>query len=276
MVKILRLVSLSVLSFYTRVQIYFDSLHMLHSFVFNLGFYYLFQYYLDLGSNYDQCDDEEEVEGATGIEPGYLSMNSAAFEEKTDYTKMSLAPPPPSDDLKCSEKEKLIVDLKPSKKDSDTEERYVNFDLTKKNAAKDRLKNKQQDVEAQPLIHNIDEIQTRDSPGRRKRQKNGSPVRLNTQAEVHGNDDSDSGHESFAPGSSPDKIDENDGYLSPKSMNCQDVPMFEVNGLTPTKGSNSKNIGNGQARLISSGYNYNDFPPPDYRAVMEEATETNV
>jgi hypothetical protein len=177
--------------------------------------------------------------------------------------------------MKSSDTDKLIVDLKRSKKEEDEEERYVNFDLTKKNAAKDRLKNKQQDLEVQPLIHNVDEIQTRDSPGRRKRLVNGSPVRLNTQAEVHGNDDSDSGHESFAPGSSPDKTEENDGYLSPKSLTMQDVPMFEVNGITPTKGGNSKNVGNGKARLLSDGYNFNDFPPPDYRAVME-STETNV
>ncbi|XP_045205164.2 vascular endothelial growth factor receptor 1-like isoform X2 [Mercenaria mercenaria] len=232
------------------------------------------QYYLDLGCHFDG-EDDETVEGATGVEPGYLSMNSMAIEEPTDYTKMSLAPPPPTGNVKSSETEKLVVDLKRNKKDSDTEERYVNFDLTKKNAAKDRLKNKQQDIEVQPLIHNVDEVQTRDSPGR-KRRKNGSPIRLNTQAEVHGNEDSDSGHESFAPGSSPDKIDENDGYLSPKSMNMQDVPVFEMNGITPTKGSNSKNVGNGQARLLSSGYNFNDLQPPDYRAVMEEATETNV
>lgn len=235
----------------------------------------VFQYYLDLGCNFDG-DDEECTEGATGYEPGYLSMNSMAIEEPTDYTKMSLAPPPPTDQpqpldsMKTSDTEKLIVDLKRSKKDEDVEERYVNFDLTKKNAAKDRLKNKQQEFEVQPLIHNVDEIQTRDSPGRRKRHINGSPVQLNTQAEVHGNDDSDSGHESFAPGSSPDKMEENDGYLSPRSMNMQDVPMFEMNGITPSKGSNSKNVGNGKAR-----YNFNDFPPPDYRAVME-STETNV
>lgn len=226
---------------------------------------------MDLGGHYD---DEDEVEGATGFEPGYLSMNSMAIDQPTDYTSMSLAPPPPTGDCKSNDAEKLRVDLKGNKKDSDSEERYVNFDLTKKNAAKDRLKNKQNDFEVQPLIHNVDEVQTRDSPGRRRRQDNGSPVKLNTQAEVHSNDDSDSGHESFAPGSSPDKIDDNDGYLSPKSM--QEAQLFEMNGLSATKGANPKSVGNGQARLISSGYNYNDLPPPDYRAVMDDATETNV
>lgn len=237
-------------------------------------FYFSFQYYLDLGCNYSG-DDDGELEGATGFEPGYLSMNSMAFEEQTDYTKMSPAPPPP-EDVKLCENEKLIVDLKQSKKDEAEEERYVNFDLTKKNAAKDRMKNRQQDIEVQPLIHNVDETQTRDSPGRR-RHKNGSPLRLNTQAEIQRNDDSDSGHESFAPGSSPEKLDENDGYLSPKSLTVSsEVPSYEMNGISSSKGGNPKRVGNGQARLLSDSYNYNDLPPPDYRAVMEQAHETNV
>ncbi|KAL4230476.1 hypothetical protein ACF0H5_010858 [Mactra antiquata] len=232
------------------------------------------QYYLDLGCNYS-LDGDDEVEGASGFEPGYLSMNSMSLEGTTDYTKMSPAPPPP-EDLKSCESDKLIVDLKKSKKDEAEEERYVNFNLTKKNAAKDRLKNQQHDIEVQPLIHNVDETRVRDSPGRR-RQKNGSPLRLNTQAEIHGNDDSDSGHESFAPGSSPEKMDDNDGYLSPKSLIVStDVPTYEMNGISSPKGGNSKKIGNGQVRLLSDSYNYNDLQPPDYRAVMDEAHETNV
>jgi hypothetical protein len=230
---------------------------------------------LDLGENYDH-DDEEMVEGATGTEPGYLSMNSMAIEPQTDYTKMSPAPPPP-DDEKTAGNEKLVVDLRRNK--DDEEERYVNFDLTKKNAAKDRLKNKQNSIEVQSLIHNVDENLIRDSPGRRKKQNNsnGTALRLNTNVDTNKKgDDSDSGHESFAPGSSPDKIDENDGYLSPKSVNIQEVPMFEINGISATKGGNSTKVGNGQVRSVSSGYNYIDVPPPDYRAVMEESVETNV
>jgi len=223
------------------------------------------QYYLDLG-------DEFECEGATGgVEPGYLSMNSMALEEPTDYTKMSPAPPPPGG----PEDEKLCVDLSGKKKsDMDAEERYVNFDLTKKNAAKDRNKSKQNEIEVQPLLHNVDERMIRDSPGRR-RHRHGSPTRLSggITLDSPANEDSDSGHESFAPGSSPDKCDENDGYLSPRSM--QDVPLLPLNGVGPKSGS-QKSASNGQVRGGSNNkYRYSDLPPPDYRAVME-ANETNV
>lgn len=202
-------------------------------------------------------------------------MTSMNLNEPTDYTKMSLAPPPPSN-------EKLVVDLKSAdKKKSEDDERYVNFDFAKKNAAKDRLANKRNDFEVQPLIHNVDETLVRDSPGRRRKPKNGSPTRVTggTQ-DVNRNEDSDSGHESFAPGSSPDKCDENDGYLSPKSMNVQEIPMFEINGITPKPNSPTKNVGNGQAKAlpknVNGKYNYHDLPPPDYRAVMESAVESNV
>ncbi|WAQ97904.1 VGFR1-like protein [Mya arenaria] len=202
-------------------------------------------YYLDLGGG----ADEDELEGATGETPGYLSMNSMAIEEPTDYTKMLPAPPPPLDIDDSSEK--LIVDLN-SKKMSDAEERYVNFDLTKKNAVSGRMKNKRNDFEVQPLIHNVDETQIRDMPGR-QRQKNGSPNRLsngNTR-DVQSNDDSDSGHESFAPGSSPEKCDDNDGYLSPKSMNMQDIPLLEINGIG-SKTSTQKGATNG--KLLSDNH----------------------
>lgn len=233
----------------------------------------MFQYYLDLGTNYGPEDEDVLLEeGASGYEPGYLSMNSMALNEPTDYTKMSLAPPPP-------ESEKLIVDLKQAdNKKSEDDERYVNFDFAKKNAAKDRLAQRQNDFEVQPLIHNVDETQFRESPGRRRKMKNGSPVRVNNTQDINRNEDSDSGHESFAPGSSPDKCDENDGYLSPKSMNVQE--MFEMNGISPKVNSPTKNVGNGQAKALGSRengkYNYRDLPPPDYRAVMESAVESNV
>ncbi|XP_052280539.1 vascular endothelial growth factor receptor 1-like isoform X1 [Dreissena polymorpha] len=238
------------------------------------------QYYLDLGCNFGS-DDEEVPEGATGGEPGYLSMTSMLLEP-TDYTKMSPAPPPPSSE----ENEKLIVDM-PKKKLAE-EERYVNFDLTKKYAAKDRKNNRGNEIEVQPLIHNVDETLIRDSPGRRRRQnqpnRNGSPpTRLsglqgNTVVDTSPGNDSDSGHESFAPGSSPDKCDDNDGYLSPKSMNMQDMQVFDMNGLN-IKVNSAKSARNGQARVLSNNYSgmprYDDIPPPDYRAVME-ATESTV
>ena len=193
--------------------------------------------------------------------------------EPTDYTKMSLAPPPP-------ESEKLIVDMKQAdKKKKDDDDRYVNFDFGKKNAVKDRLAHKRNDIEVQPLIHQVDESQVRDSPGRRRKPKNGSPTRTGNTQDTNRSEDSDSGHESFAPGSSPDKCDENDGYLSPKSLNGQDIQMFEINGITPKSNSPTK-VGNGQAKAlpknVNGTYNYHDLPPPDYRAVMESAIESNV
>lgn len=228
------------------------------------------QYYLDLGSNHS-LDDEDVLleEGASGFEPGYLSMNSMVLNEPTDYTKMSLAPPPPKED-------KLTVEMKQlDRKRHEDDERYVNFDLTKKNAAKDRVANKRNDFEVQPLIHNVDEAQIRDSPGRRRKQKSGSPARINNSTDINKSEDSDSGHESFAPGSSPDKCDENDGYLSPKSMNMQEAQVLEMNGIAPTLGSP-----NGQSRpfakTANGKFNYCDVPPPDYRAVMESTVESNV
>ena len=226
----------------------------------------IFQYYLDLGDNFARGDD---LDGAVG-ENGYLSMNSVSLDEPSDYTKMSMAPPPPEEDF-MSDKEKLIVDMDSASSRPQDEERYVNFDLTTKNA---RLRNKGKGSgeEKLPLIDMVNESQLRDSPGRKRSKANGtSPTRLSTQADVHRNEDSDSGHESFAPGSSPDKMDENDGYLSPKSVSVQNVPVFELNGVA----GKPKNTGNGHARLIGSKYIYEDLPPPDYRAVME-ANETNV
>lgn len=218
------------------------------------------QYYLDLGCNYPKMEDEDQVEGASApLQDGYLSMNSAALEP-TDYTRMSHAPPPPDEEVGL---------LKPVTKPSEQEERYVNLNHKINQNQKDKTKGN--DFEMQPLLENSDETALRSSPGRRQHKKQQSQARLQTEVEVHRNEDSDSGHSSFAPGSSPDHLEDNDGYLSPKS------PQI-FNGMTDVS---DKKASNGQAKLIpnsyNSKYNYEDLvPPPDYRAVMEAQSESKV
>ena len=211
-------------------------------------------------------DDDDQAEGATGPD-GYLSMNSVALEP-TDYTRMSHAPPPPDEEAAL---------LKPVTKPSEPEERYVNLNHKINQNQKNKVKG--EDLEMKPLLdqsdgHVIDETALRSSPGRRLHKNKQSPTRLETEVEVHRNEDSDSGHSSFAPGSSPDHLEDNDGYLSPKSP-----AVF--NGTTIAEGVSSKKERNGQAKLIpnsyNSKYNYEDLvPPPDYRAVMESSTESKV
>lgn len=243
------------------------------------------QYYLDLGSSFLEAD--EDVDGATGGD-GYLCMNSMSLEEPTDYTKMTPAPPPPqpTDCHEAADTEQLIVDLshRPSlskcEEKREKEENYVNLNPTKKNHYRGNKS------EIEPLLDTVDEVRARDSPGRRKKRFSDSPPRLSTQALIHRNEDSDSGHESFVPaGSSPEKLEENDGYLSPKSLTGMPempaVAALELNGIVKggnsTAGSGTKNTAaasNGQARLYNS--NYRDLCPPDYSAVMEAVGETNV
>ena len=216
-------------------------------------------------------DDDDQVEGATaGMQDGYLSMNSAALEP-TDYTRMSHAPPPPD------EEEGLLKPVT-KVKTSEPEERYVNLNH-KLNQNKDKTKASCNDHEMQPLLDNndthvVDETALRTSPGRRLRKNQQSPTQVQTEVEVHRNDDSDSGHSSFAPGSSPDHLEDNDGYLSPKSPQ-----IFNGTPDSPT----GKKASNGQAKLLpnnssyKSKYNYEDLvPPPDYRAVMEAKSESTV
>ena len=217
-------------------------------------------------------DDDDQTEGATGpLQDGYLSMNSAALTP-TDYTRMSQAPPPPT--------EETALLKSPVTKPSETEERYVNLNHQINQNQKNKVKT--EDLEMKPLLdhsdgHVIDETALRTSPGRRLRKNNKnkqSPTRLETEVEVHRNEDSDSGHSSFAPGSSPDHLEDNDGYLSPKSP-----AVF--NGTSMAEGVSRKKERNGQAKLIPNSYktkyNYEDLvPPPDYRAVMESSTESKV
>ena len=214
-------------------------------------------------------DDDDQLEGATALQDGYLSMNSAALEP-TDYTRMSHAPPPPDEEEGLL---KPVAETKPSEQ----EERYVNLNH-KLNQNKERTKATTNDLEMVPLLdkndsHVVDETALRTSPGRRLRMNQQSPTQVQTEVEVHRNEDSDSGHSSFAPGSSPDHLEDNDGYLSPKS------PQI-FNGTVDS--AMDKKASNGQAKLLAnssynSKYNYEDLvPPPDYRAVMEASAESKV
>ncbi|XP_036364285.1 vascular endothelial growth factor receptor 1 isoform X5 [Octopus sinensis] len=78
-----------------------------------------------------------------------------------------------------------------------------------------------------------------------------------TKAQVHHQEDSDSGHSSaYAPGTSPNI--NNDEYLLPQSIACKKADDL----LT---GDNLDSFG--------SPYPYNDVAPPDYSAVMEDVGE---
>ncbi|KAK3599974.1 hypothetical protein CHS0354_012628 [Potamilus streckersoni] len=213
------------------------------------------QYYLDLGKSYLKMHDLDP-EGATGpelpIQDGYLKMNSVSGEQ-IDYTKMAYAPPPPDGPVHLS-----------SSSDTEDEDGYVNQPKYKTNDG--------DGIELVPLMSTtiVDEqAQMREKRGRRKYSRENSPLRVRTQAEVHRDDnDSDSGHSSYAPGSSPEKTDENDGYLIPKNLNSP----LSCTGFSLGKGG----VENGNDSLrsaVSSGfhsdYHNEDLLPPDYRAVME-------
>ncbi|KAL3880215.1 hypothetical protein ACJMK2_032471 [Sinanodonta woodiana] len=215
------------------------------------------QYYLDLGKSYLKMHDLEP-EGATvhdqvPTQDGYLKMNSVSGEH-IDYTKMAYAPPPPDGTVRLSS----ISDSE------DEEDGYVNQPKYKTNDG--------DVIELMPLMSTtvVDEqAQMREKRGRRKYSRENSPLQVRTQAEVHRDDnDSDSGHSSYAPGSSPEKTDENDGYLIPKNLNSP----LSCTGFSSGKGG----IENGNDSLrsaVSSGfhsdYHNEDLLPPDYRAVME-------
>lgn len=176
------------------------------------------------------------VEGATGYD-GYLKMSSPSPHE--DYTKMSPAPPPPQDIFNFDEE------------DENESPRYMN--------QKDWKKEKAEQFELQPMMSN--EIGNEAS-------KADSPVRLRTEAVIHRNEDTDSGHSStYALGTSPDNVDDS-GYLVPNSKNLHS-PLFQK----MEKGrNNSKSHDSG----IQNDYHYGDLPPPEYSAVMEEAADPTV
>lgn len=75
-------------------------------------------------------------------------------------------------------------------------------------------------------------------------------------AQVHHQEDSDSGHSSaYAPGTSPDMS--NEDYLLPKSIGKRPEDLKVDDAIDS----------------FSSPYHYNDVAPPDYSAVMEDVME---
>ncbi|XP_069130208.1 vascular endothelial growth factor receptor 1-like isoform X4 [Argopecten irradians] len=210
------------------------------------------QYYLDLNEPYIKMADLQKSgksEGACGSsadQEGYYKMNGESKNKvHSDYTKMSPAPPIPLD------------------KASIENERYVNANKWRT----DKTKEKAQEVELMPLILSDDKLEDgEESEEVRLRRKmtdvnpgDESPTQLNTRAEVHRSDDTDSGHSStYAPGTSPDIGV--DGYLVPKTG--PDGTQF-VSSKKPKKEEDCSGV--------NSDYNYHDRPPPTYSAVIQDS-----
>jgi len=161
----------------------------------------------------------EESKGACGFD-GYLKMNGAMT---TDYTKMDL----------INEKEKESG-------------RYLN--------QKQWRKEKADDIELQPLTGEDDADNVVLWNTNRREQ---SPQHVNTLADVHRNDDTDSGHSStYVPGTSPPDTGD-DGYLIPK---------------TGPDGGFVKKNGNKKNKSIEFTQDYHeDRPPPTYSTVVEDS-----
>jgi hypothetical protein len=172
----------------------------------------------------------EEGKGACGFD-GYLKMNGAM---STDYTKMEQAPPSPTDQVDLiNEKEKESG-------------RYLN--------QKQWRKEKADDIELQPLtgVDDADNVVLRN---KNKREK--SPQHVNTLADVHRNDDTDSGHSStYVPGTSPPDTGD-DGYLIPKTG--PDGGFVKKNGNKKNKSSE-----------FTQDY-HEDRPPPTHSTVVEDS-----
>ncbi|XP_060082927.1 vascular endothelial growth factor receptor 1-like [Ylistrum balloti] len=208
------------------------------------------QYYLDLNEPYIKMADLQKTgksEGACGSsadQEGYYKMNGET-KLHSDYTKMSPAPPIPLD------------------KASIEDERYVNANKWRTDKTKENAK----EIELMPLIMSKDnegEDSEESEEVRLRRKMNDtnpgdeSPTQLNTMAEVHRSDDTDSGHSStYAPGTSPDIGV--DGYLVPKAG--PDGTQF-VATKKPKKEEDSSGV--------NSDYNYQDRPPPTYSAVIRD------
>ncbi|CAG2188022.1 FLT1 [Mytilus edulis] len=196
------------------------------------------QYYLDLNSsNYFKMLDSDKAEddtkkGACGYD-GYLKMNG----ETSDYTKMEQAPPPPTDQIKFVEEE-----------DDKDRSRYLN--------QKQWRKEKSSDLELEPLTGGDD---SDDVILRKANKREQSPLNINTSADVHRNDDTDSGHSSTCvPGTSPPDTGD-DGYLIPKSG--PDGGFVKKNGNKKNKSNN-----------FSTDYRHaEDQPPPTYSTVVEDS-----
>ncbi|XP_041359832.1 vascular endothelial growth factor receptor kdr-like [Gigantopelta aegis] len=207
------------------------------------------QYYLDLSSPYMKMEEQLKIEdqsepSTSGTQnDGYLKMSGSP-----DYTPMSPTLAEPE-----------TVSLSDGSEQGDANH-YINQRMWRKEKAND--------VEMQPL-YKKSSTGTKNSPASRAGSTtNQLPAEDRVRAEVHQQDDNDSGHSSsYAPGTSPM---ENNGYLVPKAVDVlmgggETDPLFSEKD----KGSDSGNCVSGAG--FPPDYRYSDLSPPDYRAVMEDA-----
>ena len=219
------------------------------------------QYYLDLSSPYIMMGVEGEGGDPALDADGYLRMSSAS-----DYTPMS--PTSPTSPPLATLDEDIETGNKPH---------YMNqrsFPREKGSA-----------TEMQPLINaggtraseRRNSIPEEVAPGF---VKGDSPVQVHTLAEVHQPDDSDSGHSSsYAPGTSPT---DNSGYLLPKAYEAAaaEAPS-NPKPLGAEGGSEEKKDMRDSAfsptnSVFSPDYHLNNYPPPDYRLVVEEGGQQDL
>ncbi|KAK7496610.1 hypothetical protein BaRGS_00012262 [Batillaria attramentaria] len=208
------------------------------------------QYYLDLSSPYLKMASED---GGVG-EDGYLRMSTTS-----DYTPMS--PTTPSAPLATIADEDLDVP------------NYVN--------QRTFPREKGSEIEMQPLIgasssERRSSVPDEVAPGF---VKGDSPIQVRTNAEVHQPDDSDSGHSSsYAPGTSPT---DNGGYLLPKAYEAaaESAPGASGGGAQASaevdKDLNDSAFSPTDS-VFSPDYHMNNYPPPDYRLVVEEGDQRDL
>lgn len=195
----------------------------------------IYQYYLDLNEPYLKMVDLEG--GACGgpESEGYLRMSDR--DKTADYLKMGLAPPPPKDQEEHNGGVTYVNEKKWNKK-----------------------KEKAESMELQPLTKAMEaeeeEVQLR------RKVREGSPAKLNVRADVHRNDDTDSGHSStYAPGTPPDIG--NDGYLVPK-LGPDQTQTF----VAPNKSSPPQNKPKTKCSEFTKDYH---DPPPTYSTVLQDS-----
>ena len=196
-------------------------------------------------------DEQNGTTGDSGYD-GYFKMN----QRKSDYLKMSPAPPVP---------------MNASPEASDEEGGYINEKKYKK-------KEKGDELEKMPLTENMDECVIEDEGERvvfrakdkesRRSDREESPLQVNTRADVHRSEDTDSGHSStYAPGTSPDIG--NDGYLIPKT-GPDSQTVFVEPGTPDSKGLDHS------VRSSEFGNEYQFSPPPTYSAVLQDSDVNHV
>nr|XP_022322562.1 vascular endothelial growth factor receptor 1-like isoform X2 [Crassostrea virginica] len=194
------------------------------------------QYYLDLNEPYLKMVDLEG--GACGgpESEGYLRMSDR--DKTADYLKMGLAPPPPKDQEEHNGGVTYVNEKKWNKK-----------------------KEKAESMELQPLTKAM-EAEEEEEVQLRRKVREGSPAKLNVRADVHRNDDTDSGHSStYAPGTPPDIG--NDGYLVPK-LGPDQTQTF----VAPNKSSPPQNKPKTKCSEFTKDYH---DPPPTYSTVLQDS-----